>query len=213
MKNKTELDQLILFISGVPAVGKTTVSYELLKRYNIFRIIQETDLIREILRGYNECVDYMINNKNIINKIYERIYIPDHTKIFNYDEIKEQCIIMKQSIEKIIERQQRKRIPSIINGVHIVPEVLNGIVKNNNIKFINLYINNKDVLYFRQSMRNEQKYMSCIDLSFETNCRLYNSTVLLQNKYPNIFFNIDVTYLDINQSIEKAVSFITLDES
>ena len=114
---------------------------------------------------------------------------------------------------EIIKRQQRKRIPSIINGVHIVPEILNGIVKNNNIKFINLYINNKDVLYFRQSMRNEQKYMSYIDLSFETNCRLYNSTVLLQNKYPNIFFNIDVTYLDINQSIEKAISFITLDET
>ena len=93
--NKANLGELIVFISGVPATGKTTISYELLKRYNIFRIIQETDLIREILRGYNEYIDYKMNNKDIINKIYERIYIPDHTKIFNYDEIKEQCLIMK----------------------------------------------------------------------------------------------------------------------
>ena len=44
----------IFLISGVPGVGKTTLSYELLKRFSTFRIIQETDLIREILRGYNE---------------------------------------------------------------------------------------------------------------------------------------------------------------
>ena len=40
----------IVFISGVPGVGKTTISYELLKRCNSFRIIEETDLIREVLR-------------------------------------------------------------------------------------------------------------------------------------------------------------------
>ena len=73
--NKANLGELIVFISGVPATGKTTISYELLKRYNIFRIIQETDLIREILRGYNEYIDYKMNNKDIINKIYERITI------------------------------------------------------------------------------------------------------------------------------------------
>ena len=46
-------DGLIVFISGVPGVGKTTISYELLKNIGKFRIIEETDLVREILRGYN----------------------------------------------------------------------------------------------------------------------------------------------------------------
>ena len=47
----------IVFISGVPGVGKTTISYELLKMFSAFRIIEETDLIREVLRGYNEYIE------------------------------------------------------------------------------------------------------------------------------------------------------------
>ena len=50
-KNKTNL---IILISGVPSAGKTTISYELLRRINCFRIVQETDILREILRGYNQ---------------------------------------------------------------------------------------------------------------------------------------------------------------
>ena len=44
-------DNLIIFVSGVPGMGKTTISYELLKKFSKFRIIEETDLIREILTG------------------------------------------------------------------------------------------------------------------------------------------------------------------
>ena len=55
----------ILFISGVPGLGKTTLSYELLKRYDKFRIIQETDIIREILRGYNEYIEYQMSEVDI----------------------------------------------------------------------------------------------------------------------------------------------------
>ena len=46
-------ENTILLISGIPGAGKTTISYELLKRFSFFRIVQETDIIREILRGYN----------------------------------------------------------------------------------------------------------------------------------------------------------------
>lgn len=48
----------IIFVSGVPGVGKTTISYELLKRFNVFRIIEETDLIREVLLGYNAFLEH-----------------------------------------------------------------------------------------------------------------------------------------------------------
>ena len=55
MNNKIEEvripDGFVVFISGVPGVGKTTISYELLKKRAEFRIVQETDLIREVLRG------------------------------------------------------------------------------------------------------------------------------------------------------------------
>ena len=45
-------ENLIILISGVPGVGKTTISWELLKTYKEFRLVEETDIIREILRGY-----------------------------------------------------------------------------------------------------------------------------------------------------------------
>ena len=200
----------VVFISGVPGVGKTTISYELLKRYEEFRIIQETDLIREILRGYNEYLEESSNNSDIVKEICEKNPIPDHMKIFNYTELKKQCSIIKQSIEKIVERQQRKGIPSIINGVHIVPEVLNGIVQNRNVVFINLYIKTKESLSLRLCGRDEGKYKPFLDISFEANCSLYDSTQKLSQAFPSVFKNIDVTHLTVDQVVCSAIEFINL---
>lgn len=51
MERKYTLPQnLVLLISSV---GKTTLSNELLKIYKEFKLIEETDVIREISRGYN----------------------------------------------------------------------------------------------------------------------------------------------------------------
>ncbi len=203
---------LIVFISGVPGVGKTTISYELLRRYNEFRIIQETDLIREILRGYNEYLEDTIGDATIIEKLHQKAYIPDHMKIFNYEELKIQCSIIKRSIEKIIIRQQRKGIPSIINGVHIIPEILNGIAQNKNVVYINLYISNKEALRTRLSFRDPQKYMPYLNVSFEANCALYESVLELAQEFPHIFQNIDVTNLTVDQVVDKTVNFIELNQ-
>ncbi len=201
-------DGLIVFISGVPGVGKTTISYELFKRCERFRIIQETDLIREILRGYNENLAGIIEDASIINEINQKMPIPDHMKIFNYDELREQCSIMKKPIENIILRQQRKGIPSIINGVHIVPETLNGIAQNKNVVYVNLYVSAKAVLKSRLATRDKQKYMPFLDVSFDANCALYGSVLALSKKDPHIFTNIDVTYSSINEVVDQAIRFI-----
>ena len=60
---------LIIFISGVPGVGKTTISYQILKRFNEFRIIEETDLIRETFRGYNDFLQAEFGNQ--INFVFD----------------------------------------------------------------------------------------------------------------------------------------------
>lgn len=203
---------LIVFISGVPGVGKTTISYELLRRYNEFRIIQETDLIREILRGYNEHLEDTIGDKSIINILRKKVYIPDHMKILNYEELKIQCSTMKRPIEKIIMRQQRKGISSIINGVHIIPEILSGIAQNKNVAYINLYISTKEALQIRLSSRDVQKYMPYLDVSFEANCALYESVQDLAQKFPHIFQNIDVTNLTVDQVVNRTVNFIELSQ-
>lgn len=211
MKNATNeyrklesIDRFVLLVSGVPGSGKTTISYELLKRYNEFRIIQETDLIREVLRGYNTYLDERFNS------LEEQKYniIPDHRKIFNYSELKEQCSIIKNSIENIILRQQRKGIPSIINGVHIVPEVLDGIVQNKGVAYVNLYIDSKEALCKRWGNRDPNKYMPYLNVSFETNLLLCKSTLELSKKEPSTFYNINVTDLTIDQTVDKIVTFL-----
>ena len=198
------VDRFVLLISGVPGSGKTTISYELLKRYNEFRLIQETDLIREVLRGYNEYLDERFNS--LEGQTYN--IIPDHRKMFNYSELKEQCLIMKNSIENIVLRQQRKGIPSIINGVHVIPEVLNGIVQNKGVAYINLYIDRKEILYKRWENRDPNKYVPYLDVSFETNLLLNQSTLELSKKNPSTFHSINVTNLTIDQIVEKIMAFI-----
>ncbi len=193
-------DGFIVFISGVPGVGKTTISYELLKRFSQFRIIEETDLIRETLRGYNEFIKSQFGD--LSNFIFEKIHITDHTKLLTIDEAKEQCLFMKNSIEQIIARQQRKGISSILNGVHIIPEILNGIAQNKNVIYLNLFVTNEDVIHKRIFNRNPTSYMlEHIPLIFQTNKDLFISTDKLVQKNSKVFNNIDVTSLSVDDTI------------
>lgn len=201
-------DGFILFISGVPGSGKTTVSYELFKRYNGFRIIEETDLVRETLRGYNEFLKEKFGSK--VQFVLDEIDISDHTKLLTLAQAKQQCKFMKKSFEEIVARQQRKGIPSIINGVHVIPEVLCGIAQNKNIAFVNLYIHDKDVIYNRILHRNPSSYMlNEIPFIFQTNQDLCLSTANIATTYPSLVTNIDVTYLDTDETVEKIVELIS----
>lgn len=65
----------IVFISGVPGSGKTTISYQLLKKIDDFRIIEETDLVREVLLGYNE---FLLKEYKSKSQFLETINITDH---------------------------------------------------------------------------------------------------------------------------------------
>ena len=190
----------IVFISGVPGSGKTTISYNLLKRHSEFRIIEETDLIREVLLGYNE---HLISEYQPDSVFIKGINITDHNKLLTLIEAKEQCYHMKKSFEKIIERQQRKGIPTIINGVHIIPSVLNGLCNNRNIIYINLYINNENRIYDRIYGRAPKSYMlEQTSLIYKTNLDLFAEVEYLSNQYePFLFNNIDVTDLELDETL------------
>jgi 2-phosphoglycerate kinase len=200
-------EDLVVFISGVPGVGKTTISYELLKAFPQFRIIEETDLIREVLRGYN---DYIKNEfGEVAQPLFDKIEIYDHMKFLSFDEAKKQCQIMKNSFEKIVARQQRKGIPSIVNGVHIIPEILDGLAKNRNIIYINLFITNEHDIYNRLKERNPDKYSkNYISLIYKTNIDLYLSTLKLADKAGCIFNSIDVTALNVLETLNEVVECI-----
>ena len=206
MDNLNLPNGFIVFISGVPGSGKTTISYSLLKKYSDFRIVEETDLIREILLGYNE---YLVSEYAEDYKFIKGINITDHNKLLSLNEAKEQCDHMKYSLKRIIERQQRKGICTIINGVHIIPGMLNELLNNNNMIYINLYVNNQNELFSRIYNRDPSSYMlEHIPFIFQTNIDLYQHTFILCKSFPYLFYNIDVTNLTINKTIEKIICCI-----
>lgn len=196
MNKKAKLPQdLILLISGVPGVGKTTISNELLRTYKEFRLVEETDIIREILRGYkNHLIEI---GKESTDEIYA------HDVFLNYDMAKQQCSIMKNSIINIIKRQQRKQIPSIINGVHIIPEELYLYTPFSNILYIILYVESEHVLWERLKSRNAQKYKpECVSYLFKTNVELQNSI----HKIPKdscMLYSINISRLSVEDTISK----------
>jgi 2-phosphoglycerate kinase len=202
-------DGFIVFISGVPGIGKTTISYELLKHFDEFRIIEETDIVREILRGYGE---FLENEHSEKVDFLKSIDITDHTVLLNINNAKRQCNIMKKSIEKIVVRQKRKGISSIINGVHIIPECLDGIAENHNIIYLNLYINNENEIRERLAKRESQSYMlkykNHINDIYQTNINLKKSTSKMLKRKGVIFNNIDVTDLNIKETITEIIQCI-----
>lgn len=212
MENQSKIDTMIIpdniviFICGVPGMGKTTISYELLKKYEKFRIVEETDLIREVLRGYNDYLSRKFENQ--VRFIFEQIYITDHKKLLSFDDAKFQCEIMKTSFEQIVARQQRKGISTIINGVHIVPEVLADMLQNEKVVFINLYVTKEMEIYKRIFSRDSKSYMlEHIPFIFQTNNDLYFSTEKMAVKYRNVF-NVDVTDLSVDSTVSQIVERI-----
>lgn len=189
-------NDLILFISGVPGSGKTTISYELLKQFSEFRLIEETDLTREVLRGYHALLKETIS-------LPDKYIIYSHEKFFDYDTAYQQCNVMKSSICEIVKRQKRKRIPIIINGVHIIPEALYSTLNFSNILYINLYISSKSTLEKRLSNRDPKKYTeTAISLCYRTNKLLHENTCALSKVHKNVS-SIDITDLSLDDTLLK----------
>lgn len=184
---------LVIFISGVPGVGKTTISYQLLKMYKEFRLVEETDVMREVLRGYNSHLS------SVYKTLQEDIY--PHNIFLSYDMARQQCKIMKNSIINIVKRQQRKCIPSIINGVHIIPEELYLSLSFTNILYINLYIDSEEDLWDRLKDRDPIKYKpDCVSYLYQTNVALNNSIAKIPKNICNIY-SINISSLSIEETL------------
>ena len=196
-------------MSGVPGVGKTTISYEVLKKFNEFRIIEETDILRDALIGYNKS---LLDLNNALSESQMNIpIIFEHTKLFSLTEAKQQCTLMKKSIEHIVARQQRKEISSIINGVHIVPEILKEFFSNPKILFINLFISDETTLFKRLKGRDPSSYMmDYVSFIYQSNLELYQSTKNCSNLPNSPVYNIDITYLSITQTISRITECIKI---
>ena len=196
----------ILFVSGVPGVGKTTISYELLRRNREFRIIEETDILRDALRGYNEYLVYALGQP--AKDLLKNTVIFEHGRLLSLEEAIQQCKIMSMPLNSIVSRQQRKGISSIINGVHIVPASMTEYINSPNIAFVNLYVTDCAVLQSRLLQRKSQAYTNDkIQFVFRTNEALYMNTERTAKRSKNIF-NVDVSHRSIDETISEITKCI-----
>ena len=201
----------IVVISGVPGVGKTTVSYELLKRFDSFRIIEETDLIREVLLGYNRYIKETFGEKS--HFLLDGIKIYEHTKLLNFEEMTKQSSIMLHSIKNIIARQKRKGISSIINGVHIVPSMMDELSDYNNIAYVNLYVNNEEELRNRILSRDPASYMlDEIKFIYKRNLELRSNVEEFMVRRSGLYQNIDSTNLTVQEVVNLIMESIRIVE-
>lgn len=214
--NILDLNNTILIISGLPCIGKTTVAYELIKKSPHFRSVTEMDIIRTVLRKAIEDleVNNLCNNVNI-KEYYENLF--NSLRESSYDIACEQSKQLLPFVKDIIFRQQRRNIPTIIEGAEIIPITYfddNQKVCwiNENIIFVYLYITDEVEHKRRRINRckdreyninetNENKMIYRIRK--EKHVRLLRDAQNLSKTNNNIF-TIDVS----NKSVEEVCNLI-----
>ena len=205
----------ILLISGVPCVGKTTISYKLLEEYPFFKRITELDMIKTVIRSIikeNDC-SYPNNEFNCLFC---------STTDSNYDIFKQQAIILSRYVKEIVIRQKKRCIPTIIEGINIIPSVyFNNSIPiegfKDNVLFVNLYISNEQEHIKRRFQRckernytmNDEQIKEKIFKYKDKNLILHQETLKLANKVNNVF-SIDISGMS-QASIVHAIKDIIND--
>lgn len=195
----------ILLLSGISCVGKTTTAYEILKRYPEFRRVSELDIIRSVVRVALEefASEEGINKECLIGK-YKSLF--ESLTDSDLETAKKQSRMLIPYVKEIVLRQQRRKIPTIIEGAGIIPSVffpndqpLNWLTDK--VIFINLYLPDEDEHTNRRQLRSlERDYGENIIESksivkkarTEKNRMLHTETAELSRHFPNVF-SIDIS--------------------
>ena len=151
----------ILMLSGVSCVGKTTAAYEIVKNYPEFRRVSEYDLLRTVVRTAYEYLaeEAYIDKDELISK-YNALFESITSSDFEITKLQSEQLL--PYVKEIILRQQRRRIPTIIEGTGIIPSTY---FPNNqplawlskHVVFINLYISDEEDHISRRQSRSEER--------------------------------------------------------
>ena len=151
----------ILMLSGVSCVGKTTAAYEIVKNYPEFRRVSEYDLLRTVVRTAYEYLaeEAYIDKDELISK-YNALFESITSSDFEITKLQSEQLL--PYVKEIILRQQRRRIPTIIEGTGIIPSIY---FPNNqplawlskHVVFINLYISDEEDHISRRQSRSEER--------------------------------------------------------
>lgn len=141
-----------ILICGIPGTGKTTLSTNLAKLLNIDQVIS-TDFIREIKRSlikkeYNLILFSVTHNswKLFGDKTNENILCG----------AKEHARAIFPEIIHLIKNSQKEGRDIIIEGVHLIPEILDTLKEiKMKIVYIYLYVEDKEEHFKRFALKNE----------------------------------------------------------
>jgi len=214
-------------ISGVPCVGKTTTAYNIIKHFPEFRRVSELDIIRTVVRS-------VIKNLESENNISPQIIHNKYCALFESLSEKDFQIAKLQSMElipyvkEIVNRQQMRNIPTIIEGASIIPSTyfnnnvpIEGFEKH--IIFINMYLSDLNEHIHRRTNRCKEREYSHTEniiqdeikiIRNSKNLILHEETLALSKKVNNVF-SIDVAHMNqmsILNNIQKIIEmYLMLD--
>ncbi|MDA3792236.1 MAG: zeta toxin family protein [Elusimicrobia bacterium] len=114
---------LIILLGGSTGSGKNTVSVELAHRLDITTVIT-SDAIREVMRTIlSKEISPMIHTSSYLAK--DNLWMPiSKDKVGSVVAFREQALRVNAGIKGIISRSIKERTTLIINGVHIIPDLI-----------------------------------------------------------------------------------------
>lgn len=210
----------ILMLSGVPCVGKTTTAYNILKYQPEFRRVSELDIVRTIVRATIRNIE---NCQYIDKKKLQTQYMALFYSLAERDlsDCKKQSTLLVPYVREIVARQQQRNIPTIIEGLSIIPSTyfcnnqpLKGFEKN--VFFINLFLSDEQEHFQRRYNRCKergykdtenqiQKQVSIIRNS--KNLELHKETLELSKSVKNVA-SIDVSNMNQDAVVSKILEIM-----
>ena len=213
-------ENTILILSGVPCVGKTSAAHNITRICPDFQCVCELDIITAVIRT---TLDNLANEgllpEDAINDGYSELY--KSLTVSDLGTTKAHSKRLIPYIKEIIRHQQSRKIPTIIEGSGIIPDLFFPDGEpfewlDSNIIFVNLYISDKHQQRVRRSNRYlEREYPEAYseiirreDLVInEKNVALHSEALSLSASHPNVF-SIDTAYLTSCEVAEKIINIV-----
>jgi len=144
LKFKSMYEPLIILISGATGIGKSTIALNLAARLAISHIVG-TDTIREVMRKVlsTELVPSLHSSSYAAHESMKEYVSPIYNKVIIGFE--EQARLVVSGIEAVIARALTEGISIIVDGVHILPSIMDPkILKSPNIIPLFLYLSSAE---------------------------------------------------------------------
>ena len=159
LKFKSRYEPLILLIGGATGIGKSTIALNLAARLAISHIVG-TDTIREVMRKVlsSELVPSLHSSSYAAHESMKEYVSPIYNKTIVAFE--EQARLVVSGIESVISRALTEGISIIVDGVHILPSIMDpNLLKSPNIIPVFLHLSNKEDHMMRFHERAKTKVM------------------------------------------------------